>query len=454
MAFTTWKYFSCSLRKSRLCNQQMLQQQHKLNNKEAGATLLHRPSLDLPHEAQATRPMIGHARAVRSASCVRPLLSSQQPWTTQYPKKAWLRGRGWERNITTAPVQACSRSLRCGGKHSTDPAISRVSPGPRPLAPSCAASTRHPSGTGLVLRTDNDLQVGSSANHHGNSGQGERVNVRATTYFCCDHDNQKTHERDSRITSVENRTQTAPTRGRCTPNFRVEGGRVKTATSRFGHSPFVVGGPLCAKYPSRWAAARVSIFNMPEPKKLDARTTASAAAVEPGVRQQLCSTLGSVPCRSGSRSWKRYGVDTKPSARHSCYPSNRRTHFSKAITSKETYVLSYMGTVYRHKLHNNKLPLSEATGAPLLSRSAVSEALQVSSGRERAPASPGRCNNTDTTDRKVSANVCTRDGHDAWSRGYMPRHEEIIGMDERGGQEPWGGSRRSTCFGQYRVLVD
>lgn len=449
VTFTAWKNFSRSLRRTRLCNEQIHRQQHKQNNTEMGAMLLHRPPLDLPHEAQAKWPRVAHVKATNSARCVRPSSSRPQQWITQYPREASLRGRGRERSATTSPVQSapCSRSRRRGGNDSTDLANS-TGPGPRPLAPFSAAPTRRPSGKGVVLRTGNDLRAGSSrADHHGKSGQRERQNIRVVTCVCCDRRNQKSRERDcSRGAGPGNRTQTTQTTGHAPKD------RANTATPHFAPSPFLVGGPLCAKYPSPSTTAKVSVFNMAKPKPLIA--WAATAASEPGVRQQMCSTLGSVP--RGSGSWKRRGVDTTSSARHnSSPPKHRRTYCSEAITSEEAYLLSCMGTAYPHGLYHHRLPVSEAAGTALVSTSAAGKALQILPGQERAPTGPSRCTtNTACTavDEIVDVKNSTGGGHVACSC-YLPRHQGRIVLGEGGGEEPWETSCRNMCFGQYRLLV-
>lgn len=451
MAFTTWKNFSRSRRRTRLCNQQILRRRHKQSGTGEGAVLPDRSSLDL-HEARATRPTMTHRKAVQSAGCVRPLSSRQrQQWITQYPRKPWRRGRSCERRATTAPVQStpCSWSLRCGGKNSMDPANKRIAPGPRPLAPSSAAPTRRPSGKGVVLRTGNDLGARSSgAERYGGRGQREKMNIRVDMCVCCDRESHNSHERDfSRISCGENRTQTTHTTRQSTPNIFEEDVLANTETRIFAHSPFVVGGPLCAKYPSSWTAAGVSVFNMTEPKSLIAWTSANNAAVGPGGRQQPC-------CTPGSDSWKRRGGDTTLSARHNTTsPSKHRpTYSSKAVTSEQAYMSSCKGIVHPHKLHNNKLPLSKATGEALVSRSAVSKSLQVVLPRALAPTSPSWCTTSTAVSTAVEKTAGTSVCHGSW--GHWPPHQGRAGRGEGDEEESWDASCRKTCFGQYRLLID
>lgn len=355
MAFTWWKLFASSLRRARLRRARLLGHHSKRSDTGTGESFLRQP-LDVSFAVEAKKPGVVLEKRVQHGGYA-GVVSTRSRWRTTHPRK-------------------CCLSIR------------------EPSAPPI-----RPDGKGATFRAGKELPAGmSSADNNEDVHQGETANI---PYF--DEDCQEHHERDSSpaIYSAENRTPMIRMAQQFPSNHASEGqGSGGAAMPQYPRSPFVVGGPLCAEYPSYWTTTGISAVNTVDPRPLVAWTSATAAE-----KEQKSSASGSVP-REG---YKRRGLG-KPPSRVANRSKHRRTYPPTGILAGKACFSSCMGVVH---LQGNKLK-----GSDLYVVSKDFDGV-------RASPPPGRCRTNNGVRRSL-----------------LPPQEVI--------DKP---QQASVCFGRYTVLI-
>lgn len=400
MAFTWWKFVTSNLRRARLRRRRRLCQQSKQSAMGAGETFFRR-ALNVSRAKKNEANKLG-------VVCIK---------NAQHGEHAGAVSRRQQR---PHPQKYC---LPVRGKTPPDPSSPPIRPG----------------GKRVVLRAGKYLRAGlSGAYNHGDNGhgQGERTNIPVA--MCSLSDRECQEHRSSSPTSVENRTPSIHMAQQVPSNYASgrEGsagkeGSAEEATPQYAQSPFVVGGPLCAEYPSYWNATGISAFNTVGPRPFAAWTTGTAAE-----KQQQVSASGPVPSEGGSN---RRGLSAPPSRSNSTSRyKHRRTYSPKEIAAGKGDFPSCMGDAH-HKDAKNKLAFSIAAGVARVSRSVFCDVSQDLPGRMRASTAPSRCTAYNTA------------VHRGVGRRFLP-HQGVFAIGEQNREIPWEPS--SMCFGRCIVLVD
>lgn len=431
VAFTWWKNAIRSLQKNKRRRKEVLTRVIKQNRTEPAAILLHQHFFYAPRGARDRRPGALQRQKALSAGCTGSSAYARRqqqhapdpkPWTAQHHRSVWVdshdRSHGRGRGVAVASVRSapCSRPLRCGSIDNPD-----ETPIPRPLALS-APSARCSGGRGVLLRSREspraDLSRGDDQG--GDSCSGERDNVPIAPKRFWDRRCQEAHERDDcPALSVTDRPRKHTESGD-TPTLKRESELTSAAAAPM-QSPFVVGGPLCAKYPSCWTAAGTTGVDV-SLKPLVAWVLAST------FERQESSAPKPIPGVEESSEW----CDSAP------HGAQRRGGTRPTVTG----VWCARG-LSRRMCHRD---------GRRVSRSAFGVVLEALPAFRQASMAHSRCTDHNSM---FSANVCSEHVHGADDGNPSPRHQEVMRSGGAGGARPRGArSTRSMCFGRYRLLVD
>lgn len=404
--------------------------------------MLQQHSFDVPPGARDRRPGALRREKAHSAGCTgssayarrqQQHAPNPKPWTAQQSRCMWLdshdhsRGRG--RGVAVAAVRSapCSRPLRCGGIDNPD-----ETPVPRPLGFS-APSARCSGGRGVLLRSrkspPGDLSRGDEQG--GVNCSGERGDVPTAPNRFSDRRCQEAQEHDdSPALSVIDRPRKHTESGDM-PTLKGER-ELTSAVAAPVQSPFVVGGPLCAKYPSCWTATGAT--------GVDANLKPLVAWVLASTAERLeRSAPQPIPGIEESSEW----CDSAPNGAQP--PGGTRSTVADVWCPREL-------SRRMHHRHGRMVSLMKAAAATRASRSAFGDVLEALPAYRRASMAHSRCTIRNST---FSASVCSEHVHGADGGNPSPRHQEVMRSGGAGGARPRGArSTRSICFGRYRLLVD
>ena len=370
MAFTWWKLFASNQRRARLHRQRRRCQYSKQSDMGARQSFLHQP-LDASYAV---------------ASKIPGLL---RPKNTQYG--------GCSGVVSTRPRRRASHHRRCCQAVRDN------------NVPDLSALPTRPGGKDIVFRTGKGLRAGlSSTGNNENNDKGLRASP------CAGRDLRRHNDGNSSpaMHGADNRTSML---NHAAGEQRSE----EAATPLNPPSPFVAGGPLCAKHPSYWTVTGISALNTVGPTPLFAWTEAAT-----GETQQQVSALGPAPNEGG---YKRRDLGMPFSRSASANRSKHRRIVPPAgIVAATGCFPSCVGIMHHHK---DKLKMS-----------AFHNGSQDFPGRMRASSAPGRRTKNDSDiEGRVSR------------RPFLPRQGAWKTTDEtrEGSPQPC-----SMYFGRYMVLLD